>query len=379
MYMRTYDEITSQWGSYILPTNDPLGEMQGYEVYSLNSDTRMVEGNLNLNEKIYNLTNYGSGLNLTGNPFTAYIDWESNSKDIKRDDIASAIYYPSQSGSGNYAVYLPGGDDAVSLNGGSRYIAPMQGFFVKAINDGTLSFGNSSRLASLADSRTSIRNNAIKFRLTDENNGTDEVLFRVLSGTTDQFDDASDAVKITPSEEVSYLTLHGDDELDYSVATVPAVSSDKTYKMSVFCKQETDFQLSGIGAVNFDFRYPVYLHDKQLGIYKDLRADSVYSFTHSPEMESQRFEIIFTAPDGISEIPAEIARVTVNNKLVTLKGSSTKHFDATLSTIDGKLIAVASGSPVEGISLAAGLRNPQVCILHLYNEKQSFTQKILIP
>jgi hypothetical protein len=96
-------------------------------------------------------------------------------------------------------------------------------------------------------------------------------------------------------------------------------------------------------------------------------------------MESQRFEIIFTAPDGISEIPAEIARVTVNNKLVTLKGSSTKHFDATLSTIDGKLIAVASGSPVEGISLAAGLRNPQVCILHLYNEKQSFTQKILIP
>lgn len=43
MYLREYDEPASQWGNYIIPTEDPLQVMRGYEVYSLFSETRVLK------------------------------------------------------------------------------------------------------------------------------------------------------------------------------------------------------------------------------------------------------------------------------------------------------------------------------------------------
>ncbi|MEI6062219.1 MAG: hypothetical protein WCR72_16070, partial [Bacteroidota bacterium] len=197
MYLRSYDEPASQWGEYIVPTHDPLKVMQGYELYSLFSETRIFEGTPDHAPKSFTISNEGNGLNLAGNPYPCFIDWENNTGEAwQRNAIASAIYYPDPTGSGNYSVYLPGGDDAVSLNNGSRYIAPMQGFFVKAGKAGSLTVTEKSRVNGLDDTRLVLKNDAIKFKLNDSEGLSDESMFRVISNSTPGFDDAFDAIKI---------------------------------------------------------------------------------------------------------------------------------------------------------------------------------------
>jgi len=377
MYLRTYDESSSQWGEYIVPTNDPLQVMQGYELFSLYSETRIFEGTPAHDPKSYVISNSGNGLNLTGNPFTCFIDWENNDNAAwERNSIASAIYYPDPSGSGNFSVYLPG-DNAVSLNNGSRYIAPMQGFFVKAGKQGSLTVNESSRVSSLSKSKVALKNNSIKFKLADSDGTKDEVMFRVIDNSTSGFDDQLDAIKIQGNEESTSLYLKSDDAVKYAVNTIPGINSSVDIPMNIECGKAGQFNISAIGALNFEYRYPVVLEDKELGNFIDLRADSVYSFYHTPEMNSDRFEIHFFTPDAVNEqTVVDESEVTVTPGEVVIKGSENEVFTANLYSADGKLINSSKGNLSEGINVSTGNRASGICILQLSNGKQIITKKV---
>jgi len=384
MYLRTYDETSGQWGQYIVPTNDPLQVMQGYELYSLSSETRTFEGTPDQEPKSYSISNSGNGLNLTGNPYPCYIDWEDNDNNAwERNSIASAIYYPDPSGSGNFSVYLPGGDDAVSLNNGSRFIAPMQGFFVKASKEGSLVVNNKSRVSSLNETRPVVKNNSIKFKLKDAAGASDEVLFRVLSNSTFGFDDKLDAVKIPNDTEAPSLSLKSDDDAKYAVNTVPSVNSSLNVPVIVECKKAGQFSISATGSFGFEFRYPVILEDKALGKFIDLRADSVYTFYQAPEMDPRRFELHFYSPAGIEETTGigqqveDISGVTIIPGEVTVNGNDNKVYTATLFTAEGKLISSSKGSLSDGISLTTGKYAPGLCILRLSDGIHTQTKKII--
>jgi len=384
MYLRTYDESSSQWGSYIQPTNDPLQTMQGYELYSLSSETRTFEGTPDHNPKSYSISNSGNGLNLTGNPFTSYIDWENNDNNAwQRNSIASAIYYPDPSGSGNFSVYLPGGDDAVSLNNGSRYIAPMQGFFVKAINQGSLVVNENSRVSSFNEVAHSVKNNSIKFKLKNDAGLTDEVMFRVLDNSTYEFDDKLDALKIQNSTDAPSICLKSDGNVKYAINTIPDVNSSVNIPLNIESKKAGQFSISNIGGAAFEYRYPVILEDKELNKFIDLRTDSVYSFYHSPEMKSERFAIHFDSPQGVDEqvLPvSEISSVTVNQGEVIVNGTDNtvnKVYTAMLYTVDGKMISSYKGSLSDGISLSTGKQVAGVCILKLSDGVHTITKKIV--
>ncbi len=380
MYLRTYDESSSQWGSYIVPTNDPLQMMQGYELYSLSSETRTFEGTPDHNPKSYSLSNSGNGLNLTGNPFTCYIDWENNDNNAwQRNAIASAIYYPDPSGSGNFSVYLPGGDDAVSLNNGSRYIAPMQGFFVKADTKGSLVVNENSRVSSFNEVSHPVKNNSIKFKLDDGAGFTDEVLLRVLSNSTYGFDDKLDALKIQNTTDAPYICLKSEGNEKYAINSIPDVNSSVSIPLNIECKKAGHFTISNLGGTAFEYRYPVMLEDKELKKYIDLRTDSVYSFYQSPEMNAERFAIHFDSPQGVDEqvISNEISEVTVNTGEVIISGTDKTIYTAMLFSIDGKMISSYKGSLSGGISLSTGNQAAGVCILKLFDGKQTITKKIV--
>ena len=384
MYLRTYDETTGQWGSYIVPTNDPLHVMQGYEVYSLSSEVRTFEGTPDQEPKSYKISNSGNGLNLTGNPYPCYIDWENNNNNAwQRNSIAAAIYYPDPSGSGNFSVYLPGGDNAVSLNNGSRYIAPMQGFFVKAGAEGSLVVNKNSRVSNLNEPKHVVKNNSIKFKLKDAAGASDEVLFRVLDNSTFGFDDNLDAVKIQNDTEAPSLSLSSEGDEKYAINTVPDVNSSLNVPVNISCKKAGEFSISATGSTGFEYRYPVILEDKALAKFIDLRADSVYTFFQTPEMDPKRFELHFYSPAGIDEQPAagletdEISGVTIAPGEVTVNGNENKVYTAALYTVDGKLISSTKGSLSDGISLSTGNYAAGICILKLSDGIHTITKKII--
>jgi hypothetical protein len=378
MYLRTYDESMSQWGEYIVPTNDPLKVMQGYELYSLSSETRTFEGTPDQNTKSYVISNSGNGLNLTGNPFPCYIDWENNDNNAwERSSIASAIYYPDPSGSGNFSVYLPGGDDAVKLNNGSRFIAPMQGFFVKASKQGSLVVTQNSRVSSLNEPVQTIKNNSIKFKLKDSAGLSDEVMFRVLENSTFEFDDKYDALKIQNNTDSPSLYLKSQDDEKYAVNSIPGISSSSDIPLNIEISKAGQFNLSFVGGPSFEYRYPVILEDKQLNKFIDLRLESDYSFYHSPEMNADRFEIHFYSTQAIDEQAEEMSGVTVVPGEIKVNGNDHEIYTATLFSSDGKMISTAKGSLSEGLSLTTGNRAAGVCILQLSDGKQTMTKKIL--
>ena len=379
MYLRSYNETSSQWGEYIVPTDDPLQVMQGYELYSLSSATRIFEGIPNHDPKSFSISNEGNGLNLTGNPYPCYIDWENNDNNAwQRNAVAAAIYYPDPSGSGNFSVYLPGGDDAVSLNNGNRYIAPMQGFFVKAGKQGALTVNTNSRVRSLKDSRQGIKNNSIKFKLNDSNGLTDEAAFRVIAGSTLGFDDDMDAIKLPGNANSPSIHFTSDDELKYAINTIPTINSASNIPLNIECANAGMFSISASGSFNFEQDYPILLEDKELNTFIDLRADSVYSFYHSPEMDSKRFEIHFNSTQGTSENQQMETKIQVLQGEIIITGKGKDVCTAELFSIDGKLINSSKGILSEGISLNTSKQFMGICILQLRNGVHSTTYKVLI-
>ena len=380
MYLRPYDESASQWGAYIVPTDNQLVVMQGYELFSLYNETRIFEGTPNNVSKTFTISNSGNGLNLTGNPFPSFIDWENNDNSAwQRNAVAAAIYYPDPSGSGNFAVYMPGGDDAVSLNNGSRYIPPMQGFFVKAAQQGVLTVNEKSCVRNITDSKVALKNNSVKFKLKDSDGISDEVMFRVDANSTFGFDDNLDALKIQGNVNSTSLYFGSDDDMKYAINTIPTVNSSLEIPLEIVSVKSGMLSISASGSFNFEYRYPVILEDMELGLFIDLRADSVYSFYHTAEMNSNRFKIHFNSPQGIEQQGDVISEVTLFPGEVRVNGTENEFYTAKLYTADGKLISSAKGILSEGIILSTGSNvSSGICILHLNNAKSSMTKKIFI-
>lgn len=95
-------------------------------VLNLDVDGTIHSGDISLPVTYTNNGNAAAdGWNLVGNPYPCTIDW--NSASWTKTNINNAVYVWNAA-TGQYASYVGG----VSSNGGSRYIAPSQSFFVVA-------------------------------------------------------------------------------------------------------------------------------------------------------------------------------------------------------------------------------------------------------
>lgn len=143
MYLQSFNEASHSFTQIIEP-DTPLHLMEGYALYSTLSPTNTVTftGDLCTGIQSREFTAANQGWNLFGNPFVSSIDWETV---IIPDGLSNEVHY-IQAATGNDLSYVKG------IGGtGSQYIAPMQGFFLKATAMGTLAVGNDQRTHSGAD------------------------------------------------------------------------------------------------------------------------------------------------------------------------------------------------------------------------------------
>lgn len=242
--------------------------------------------------------------------------------------------------------------------------------------DGELASRPINNNAVLIDGITDL-NNAIKFKLYQSNGLSDVVLFRVLANSTYGFDENLDALKAEGEIRSSSLSLSSDDFNKYSVSTIPSVNAELSIPLNMECVNRGIYTIAISGSINFGYRYPVFLEDKQLNRFIDLRSDSVYTFSHSPEMNSERFEIHFN-----SVLPKNIMSelMTIENTYpgeLRIYGTQNEVYTANLYSIDGKLINAASGVLSNGIQLNTGNFPSGVCVLQVFNKYQKITKKII--
>lgn len=255
---------------------------RGYLVAYENEGYKKFLGTLNNGDVTYPLscstdgefvTEKYTGFNLLGNPYPSYIDWEAEG--WTRDMLELQTVWIYDDDVNNYITYTLGG---VATNGGSQYIAPCQGFFVKALTPGDFVMTNDIRTKSKSAFRKDNDENIFKVRVNGAS-GQDEIA--VVIGDNDDVFKMFSLNESAPSLYINkgvgnYTVVYIDDEK--SLPLNFEAGSMSRYTIS----------LSEIGN-EFD---NIILEDKQTGAKVNLQTES-YTFIHSEDNDSDRFVLSF--------------------------------------------------------------------------------------
>ena len=205
-------------------------------------------------------------------------------------------------GSGNAA----GGDTVIPVSG--NFIPSGQGFFVKGILGGNLTFNNIMRRADTSSndqffrtSNSSYTNaNRLWVNLTSDNGVFNQILVAYVDGATNGNDGWSyDAPRNLSSgiTSVIYTSIVGNEE---KYAIQGKAPSSLTFDERIPLGFKTNIDLPtlykfSIAQLEGDFveTNTIYLKDNYLGIIYNL-SDSDYSFTSDSGEYNDRFEIVFT-------------------------------------------------------------------------------------
>lgn len=200
-----YDETLGPGAGYIAATTDTEVMLpgQGWQVWCGDTitgtqpftyDFRGVpnQGDVNLPVTYTNTgTPSEDGFNMLGNPYASTIDWDD--PDWTKTNIANAVYIQNPDNQ-QYATYVAG----ASTNGGSRYIASQQSFWVQAFAANpvlTAREGVKAPIDQAFFKNGAIMNPGVTIRLQGVEH-FDEVVMRHLDDAVEEFEHAYDASKM---------------------------------------------------------------------------------------------------------------------------------------------------------------------------------------
>ena len=283
-YLYNFNNATDNY-TPILSTSTALSPMKGYGLYLKAGFNYSYTGSLN-KDASYSITASvaGSGWNLVGNPYPSAIDWDASSG-WDKSGIANAVYIYKGGGSltPTWSSYV----DNANVNGGSRYIAPTQGFFVKG-NGGPFSMDNRVRVHNgipfYKNSEGMVPN---LVRLEVSGNGyKDEAVVRFKPEATTEFDGDYDAYKrYGDVAEVAQLYTLG--SIPLSINSLPEAAL-----VPVGLKVGVNGSYTIAATEINDLRY-ITLEDTETGIFTDLTSGP-YTFEAVAGTFDQRFKLLFS-------------------------------------------------------------------------------------
>ncbi len=310
----TYDESTDDWwtGSTLYGTsgwNIPTGNLVPLSGYIFNNSETTINftGQLNFSGGDYNVTiNYTEHVgnaangepytsfdawNLVGNPYTSELDWDA----ITKTNVDATIYYYDDLAH-NYAYYI---DGVGSVNGGSRYIPAMQGFFVKASSTagGTLTIPLSARVNAGQDffkkSSKNLVNNVLKLAVSDKQY-TDETLITLQDNASLLFDNEMDAYKrfSWDSEIPQVYALNAEKKLSYAINSLPLSVNQHIIPIGFRFASTGNYT---VNVTEFSFAdYHVFIEDTYTNDWFNLRDVKEISIAYDENSKTDRYQLNIT-------------------------------------------------------------------------------------
>jgi hypothetical protein len=240
------------------------------------------------------------GWNLVGNPYPATIDWDAAG--WTKTGINNALYLRDNGlASPLYATYIAG----VGVNGGSRYIAMGQAFFVKS-DGGPIDFQATETVKAAGTQTTFFRKAAINdiLRVALKNGTiTDETVVRFNPAASDNFDPALDAYKL---KNAVFNLSSVSNEIKYAINALPKLDCSKSVSLDVSNAELGSYNLLFSEFESFDETMEIQLTDKFLGQTINIRNKSDYQFEVTSDQNSQgkRFTLVFAlASVDVSILP----------------------------------------------------------------------------
>jgi len=280
------------------------------------------------------------GANIMGNPFPSSIDWKAatgwtrNTLDTRAGAYCFWIWNETAL---NYGVYSSGAISDVGTLGVTRYIPPMQGFFVSASQTGTVSLDNSVR----------VHNGAGNWLKQGE-----ELISKVKFSVAEISGNSSDEISI----EFGHTDIDGARKLFSFVEGAPALSlpyDDDQYSLRLLNQIDHDPVIpvcfragkSGNYLLKATFEPSLFemleLEDLFTGKFHDFKQNAIYDFTARQADDSRRFVLHLkngNYPNPHDDIPANV--YVIQSKLfvdLTLLGAD-RDYQLTLFDLNGRAV-----------------------------------------
>jgi len=308
-----YDGYQYSSGAILANTFTTLEMGRGYNYYSASSTTVTLTGNLIYGDLTRNLTYSGSsafqGYNLIGNPFPSCINWQWLVDNEFTRSVDNAIYFTNN---GNIAAYVGG----VGVLGGSEFIPPMQGFFVKSAGStGRVIFNTGSRahnpdqLRYKKKSTDVSQNNAdtislVRMKLLCLKDSTDLVV-RFNKLATSAFDNELDAYIFSrDGGDLNMWTTTANN--DYCINGLPFPDNSVEIPVGINMKVSGTFRISSSEIKKLE-AYNLTLKDLSTNQTADLKKGEYIEFTAPAGMLNDRFILAVTkSSTAIDDMPDAI-------------------------------------------------------------------------
>ncbi|MCK9399047.1 MAG: T9SS type A sorting domain-containing protein [Bacteroidales bacterium] len=330
------------WVWYSGATGGPLMVFRGYDVYF---DTIPVTVNyyatgtetLNTGPYTISVINTNStpgeipshkGWSLLGNPYPSPVDWLA-STGWDKSDINDAKYI--WDGTNDIYTIFIGGGAPIGINGGTRFIPSSQGFWIQAIQTGSIGINNAVRLGDITGTPDFYKVEPIDYPMVSlvasGNDFSDEIIIRFLDGTTEGFDVNKDASKLFSFiEDVPQISIKAGNQI-LAINTLPELKDNLEVLLNFQCGKAGYYKISLTKRTNLDLNTKVYLKDELEQTIINLTADSVYGFYHKPANDINRFKIYFNpSADVLNNItPESYFTVYVEKNIITILKNTVQH------------------------------------------------------
>ena len=320
-------------------------------------------------------TGIHSGANLLGNPYPSSIDWKDRTyldKDNLNYENDGYTMYIWNDAVNNYGAYVDNASGDAGTNGVSRYIPPLQGFFVIAQTDGEFVFNDGARVHSTQQHMKS--GNEEGFRLSvqaPENAGKDEILLdfghQSNQGGADKWYSMSDKA---PSLYLPFA------EKDYSIRFLSSLEDNPLIPLAFKAGLDGEYKLSA----NFSTAAlpSIKLKDLLTGNLHDFSVNPEYTFTAITDDDANRFTLVFGAL-GIDKPGAENhVQVFAYNDVLYVQTSAKQFALVNVYNLTGQLImrGKTDGNTLSTFN-ASALSNGVYVVNVIYNQGM-VSQKVVI-
>jgi hypothetical protein len=231
------------------------------------------------------------GWNLVGNPYPSSIDWNAVTGWTKTNIDASIYIRDNGAVPNRYATW----NGVTGTNGGSRYIAMGQGFWVKASAGGPILRANENVKAP-GQETTFFREHSIMdlLRITlSQGAAQDEAVIHFREDATRGFDENADAWKLK-NETFNLSTLADHGEM-LAINSRSVLLCDDSIKLSINDVVAGQYNLQFTNVNSFSSEATIFLIDKLLNKTTQLHDEEIYPLeisTNPATFGSERFLLV---------------------------------------------------------------------------------------
>lgn len=376
-----YNATSQQW--IAKHAGQSMVIMRGYDTYfAADNKTVTFSGTFNTGSQQISLTGANNGWNFVGNPYPCTIDWKSLSGWTKTNvDDAIYLWDPTlNNGQGDYAEFV----NNVANRGGSRFIPATQGFWVKCNNasGGTLGVNNAVKCNKVSTHfRSSDTKEIIRLNILQGNSLSQTTLY-FENDAHSFFEKDKDAIKIIDQNaNIPQLYTVASDSTPLAInALSTEIISSAIIPLSFIPYQSSNSTIE-IDLKQFNFNNSIYLFDKQLNTFTDLRSTTSYTFSSSINDHPDRFLLYLFEPksisnySGVKELNQHQSLTVYQDQLII---NTTHQLDLQIYSLVGKLVFKNDHITTGVHSIHTGLAKGWY-IARLQSSESSISQKIFIP